>query len=305
MRYYFSLQGKMLHRRFVEFGVQPLVGYALVVLVFIGLSLYLFNKIDFAAYLYVFFGLSSISALSERRRNEFLETSFSKKKYLATRTVENMLMALPFAVFLLYKIQLLLAALLLLAAMLMAVIRWRNSFVLSIPTPFYKRPFEFAVGFRKTLLLFLLALFVLFQAIAVDNFNLGAFSLALVFLICMSFYSEPENLYYVWIFAQKPHAFLFEKIRTALLYTTILSFPILAILIAFYPENMWILMVIQCLGYLYLSAIILAKYSAYPQPMSVPQGLLLGASFALPPLLIVTIPFFYKKSTEQLKGILG
>ncbi|MBK7030860.1 MAG: hypothetical protein IPH45_17355 [Bacteroidales bacterium] len=46
----------------------------------------------------------------------------------------------------------------------------------TIPTPFSKHPFEFAVGFRKTFLAWLFAYFLTIMAISVGNFNLGVFS---------------------------------------------------------------------------------------------------------------------------------
>jgi len=53
-----------------------------------------------------------------------------------------------------------------------------------------------------------------------------------------------------------------------------------------------------------LITIILAKYSAYPNEMSLPQGILFSLSLMLPPALFITIPLFYYQSIKSLTSIL-
>ena len=80
-----------------------------------------------------------------------------------------------------------------------------------MPTPFSKNPFEFTTGFRRTLLIFPLAYALTVIAINVDNLNLGIFSILLIFLIVLSFYSKPEEEYYVWVHADTPKSFFEEE----------------------------------------------------------------------------------------------
>ncbi|HQW12087.1 MAG TPA: hypothetical protein PLP06_08060 [Saprospiraceae bacterium] len=143
-----------------------------------------------------------------------------------------------------------------------------------------------------------------FIAISVGNFNLGIFSLLLVFFITLTFYSKPEDLYFVWSFIDSPKGFLMKKIRTGLVYSTMLSTPILIILSIFFFSEIKILLIFQLLGYIYLITIILAKYSAYPNEMSLPQGILFSLSLMLPPALFITIPLFYYQSIKSLTSIL-
>jgi len=219
------------------------------------------------------------------------------------RLIENFLVVSPFIAFLAYK-QLFPAMLILSTiTLVISLVNFNSTFNFTIPTPFYRRPYEFAVGFRNTFYLFIMTYSLTFIAISVGNFNLGIFSLLLVFFITLTFYSKPEDLYFVWSFIDSPKGFLMKKIRTGLVYSTMLSTPILIILSIFFSE-IKILLIFQLLGYIYLITIILAKYSAYPNEMSLPQGILFSLSLMLPPALFITIPLFYYQSIKSLTSIL-
>jgi len=180
---------------------------------------------------------------------------------------------------------------------------WSDQFTL--PTPFGKRPFEFVVGFRKTFYLHVLAYFLTVMAVVVGNFNLGVFSLLVVFVVCLAYYADLEPDFYVWVHAQSPKAFLWEKIKTALLYSSHLCLPVVVTLAIFFGENIHILLAVLFLGYLYLATMILAKYAAYPHTIGLPQSILLAMSFSLPPLLLFTMPLFYKNAIKRLNQVLA
>jgi hypothetical protein len=304
MKYYFSLQLKMLNRNISEFGLPPIIGYLLGFVAFLGLSWYLFMKISYANYIYPLIGLSFLNTLSGLARNDFLQSCFSNRQYFRVRLIENMLLVLPFVAFLFLKNEILIALGMLVTSGSLAFFRTQNSFQWSIPTPFYKYPFEFTVGFRKTFFVFIGAYVLTYIAISVNNFNLGIFALILSCFTTLSFYAEPEEDYFVWIFSKTPQSFLFSKIKIALLSLTLLCLPIWISLGITFTENWRVLFIFQGLGYLYLVTVLLAKYSAFPRKISVPQGFLLAFGVWLPPLLILIIPFFYKKSIQQLNEIL-
>ncbi len=113
-RYYFSLQYRMLNRQLSDFGLHPLAAYLLSVAAFIGLSVYLFLKTEYAVYIYCALATGFTYMLSESGRNGFLKTCFSADEYYTIRIIENALLALPFVTFLMYKSAFLPAALLLL-----------------------------------------------------------------------------------------------------------------------------------------------------------------------------------------------
>ena len=304
MKFYFTLQFKMLNRQLSDFGLLPIIGYLLSILVFTGLSYILFHATEFASYIYILIAIGLVSKLSETRRNDFLKSYFSKKRYLQLRLLENLIVGIPFILFLICRNQFLSAVTILVTSGLIAFIDINNKFSFTIPTPFFRYPFEFVVGFRNTFFIFIGIYFLTFMAITVGNFNLGFFSILAVFIICMTFYSNPEREYYVWIFSINPNMFLFRKVKTAIIFSTLLTFPILLSMSFFFPEKIWIMLIFQCIGYFYLSTIILAKYSDFPNNMNFTQVILFALGCVFPPFLLILIPMFYSQSVYSLNKIL-
>jgi hypothetical protein len=304
MKEYLKLQFKMLNRKMIDFGLPILIGYTFLPLIFILGSNYLFRKTAFANYLFGLLAVLVVSKLSEPNRNNFLKSIFSKKKYRILRILENIIYCMPFTLFLIYKKQFIFSLLLNLAVIITALFNFGTTLNITIPTPFSKKPFEFTVGFRKTFYMFPIAYFLTYISISVGNFNLGVFSILFMALICFSYYSEIENEYFIWNFKQSSKEFLLDKTKTCLTYFTLLTVPsIVSLSISFYNE-IAILMILFILCYAYLLTIILAKYSAFPNNMHLPQGILILMSFAFPPILFVVIPLFYSQSIKKLNTIL-
>ncbi len=304
IRHYFQLQFTLLNRHISEFGLVPWLGYVLSVGLFIGLSFFLYYRTEYAPYLLLFGTFGAVLNLGERFRNDFIKTTYKTAECKKIRLLENSIIALPFLIILVVKKDYLAALATMLGAILMAFIQFSRSSNFTLPTPFNRCPFEFAVGFRKTFFFHLLAYFLVFMAITVGNFNLGVFSLILVFMVCLTYYSEMEATYFVWVHAQQPKLFLWNKIKTGLLYSTVLSLPIAVSLILFKPEYTHIIITFQLLGYAYLATFILAKYSAFPKNIGLPQSILLALCFTMPPLLLVAASLFYRQSTRSLQPIL-
>jgi hypothetical protein len=304
MKEYLQLQFKMLNRKMIDFGLPILIGYTFLPLIFILGSNYLFTKTAFANYLFGLLALTVVSKLSEPNRNNFLKSIFSKKKYRNLRVLENIIYCAPFTLFLIYKKQFIFSLLLNLAVIITALFNFGTTLNITIPTPFSKKPFEFTVGFRKTFYMFPIAYFLTYISISVGNFNLGFFSILFMALICFSYYSEIENEYFIWNFKQSSKEFLLDKTKTCLTYFTLLTVPsIISLSISFYNE-IAVLMILFILCYAYLLTIILGKYSAFPNNMRLPQGILILMSFAFPPILFVVIPLFYSQSIKKLNTIL-
>ena len=241
---------------------------------------------------------------SEINRNNFLKLIFPREDYFRVRILENIITVLPFIIFLGFKNEPYTILLLIALSTFLSLMNINNQVTLTIPTPFYKKPFEFIVGFRIWIGVFLFAYFLTATSIIYQNFNLGLFSLVLVFLLCLSFYNEPENEFFVWVHKLKVNGFLFDKIKTAIIFSTIISSPIILSLLFFFQTEIWVIISFQILAYCYLLTVILAKYSAYPQKMNLPQGILLALSIIMPPVLLALIPFFYLQSYRRLKEIL-
>jgi len=189
-------------------------------------------------------------------------------------------------------------------SLIFALSSFKKSLNFTIPTPFYKKPFEFTVGFRNTFFIFPVAYVLTVIAVSVDNFNLGIFSLLLIFLAALSFYTQPENEYFVWSFALSPGKFILGKAQTALLFTSVLSLPVILTLTFFYLENIEAIAAFYFTGCLFLITLISAKYAAYPDEMNLPEGIIIAVSISFPPLLLVSAPYFYFKATSKLQRYL-
>lgn len=294
----------MLNRRFKDAGFEPALAYLVLTATFIALSLFLFHKTEFAQYFYLFVALTFTAKLSETKRSEFLKMVYKKPDYRKIRIVENLIVALPFLIFLLYQQHVVSALILAVFSILLALTNFKTALNITVPTPFYKKPFEFTVGFRNTFYLFPLTYLLAGISVSVHNFNLGIFSMLLVFMIALTYYSKPEHEHFVWIYKRTAQQFLFEKIKTALWYSSLLVAPIVLILgIGFY-QNTTLLLLFLLAGYGFIIGIIVAKYAAYPNEMGLAQGIPIAISLSFPPLLLLIIPFFFSQSINKLKRLL-
>ena len=294
----------MTNRRFKDNGFNPFFAYIILAVVFSGLSIYLFNMTEFAEYIYLLSALTFVGNLSETRRTEFLKICFGERQLRKIRITENLIYSMPFLAFLLYKQLFVSAGLLFTSTVILALVNFRTSLNFTIWTPFSKQPFEFTSGFRNTFYLFFLAYILTIIAVFVNNFNLGVFSMLLVFATTLSYYTKPENEFYVWTYNHNPRQFLFGKIKTAILYSSSLAIPIALVLAVFYYQNIGLILLFFAIGWAFLTAVIFAKYSAYPDEMNIPQGILLAICLWFPPVLIVLIPFLFRKSENQLSSLL-
>ena len=294
----------MTNRRFKDTAFEPLLAYIILTLGFIGLSIYLFSKTEFAEYIYILSALTLTGKLSETRRIDFLKLCFGDKKLKKIRVIENLIIALPFLIFLLYKQLFLSTLLLFILTIILAFVNFRTTLNFTIWTPFSKRPFEFTTGFRNTFYLILAAYALTFISVSIDNFNLGVFAMLLVFATALSYYTKPENEYYVWTYNFNAKQFLFSKIKTAILFSSILASPITLVIAMFFHQNISILLIFFLIGLAFLTCIIVSKYASYPDELNLTQGILLALCIWFPPLLIVLIPYLFQKSENRLSSLL-
>lgn len=304
MRNYLALQFRLVNRHLSDFGIQPAVGYLLMAIIFSGFTAYLFNITPYAAYVYALMGLGFCSFLSEGGRIGFLKHHFSKQHFITIRGIENIMVAFPFIIGLIFYHDWLLAAGVLVASAALSYTSFERNLNIVIPTPFYKYPFEFTTGFRKNYTVIILAGFLMVMAVLYRNANLGLFAVALVLLVCLMFYMQSETVYLVWIHALSPSQFLFHKVSLALLYATLLCLPFAAVILIYFMDHAGYLAMIYLLGCIYLVTVVLGKYAFFPAPMNLPQGLLMAFSFWFPPMLLFLLPYFYKRSVRQLKPVL-
>ena len=221
------------------------------------------------------------------------------------RILENIIYCLPFTLFLIYKKQFVFSIILNLFVIITTLFNFSTNLNVTIPTPFSKKPFEFTVGFRKTFYVFPIAYFLTYISVSVGNFNLGIFSMLLIGITCFSYYSKTENEYFVWNYNLSSKEFLLEKMKTCLTYFSILSLPIIITLGISFFNQIDILIVFVFLCYAYLTTIIFAKYSSFPNEMNMSKVILIGLSFMFPPILLIFIPLFYSQSIKKLNTILN
>ena len=264
MKDYFNLQLVMTKRKVKEAGLNPLLSCLLGLILFVALSEYIFHRTEFAKYLVILVCFSFQFKLSENRRTDFLLSIFGDKAKNKIRVLENLIICIPFVSILLYKNLFLEAVILFTCSITIALFSFRTSLNFTISTPFSKNPFEFSTGFRKTFFIYPLTYALTTIAINVDNFNLGIFSMLLISLTTLSYYSKPEEEYYVWIYADTTKSFLKKKIINATKNYIMLTIPILIGLLIFYPIKFDLILLFLLFGILFLWTIVLAKYSAFP-----------------------------------------
>lgn len=295
----------MTNRKIKELGLNPFLGYFLGLAAFILLSEYIFNETEFAKYLVILTCLRLQLQLSENNRMDFLLSIFGDKTKTKIRFLENFILCIPFVSILLYKSFLFEAIILFACSNILALFSFYSNFILTIPTPFSRRPFEFSTGFRKTFFIFLIAYALTILAINVGNLNLGIFAFLLVFITSISFYFKPEHEYYVWIHSETPKVFLKNKIFNASKNVSIITAPIIISLLVFYPSEFKLTLIFFLIGILFLWTVILAKYSAYPNEINILERIIIALSLYFPPLLLALIPIFYSKSIRKLKYLLN
>ena len=303
MKDYFDLQLVMTNRKIEEAGLNPVLVCLLGLILFVVLSEYIFHKTEFAKYLIILVCFSFQFKLSENRRTDFLLSTFGNKSKNKIRVLENSIVCIPFVSVLLFKNLFIEAVILFICSITIALFSFRTSLNFTIPTPFSKNPFEFLTGFRKTFFMFPLAYALTAIAINVDNFNLGIFSMLLISITTLSYYSKPEGEYYVWVYAETTKSFLKKKIIIATKNYILLTIPILIGLLIFYPIKFGLILLFLFIGILFLWTMLLAKYSVFPDEIHLSIGLIIAFTILFPPLILVVIPYLYNKSINNLKLI--
>ena len=282
-------------------GVNPKLGLFAGLLAFALLSEYVYWQLDYAGYVLLLLGSGYMLRLNQAGRDDFLVLTFGRGMRRRIRMIENLVLSLPFIAFLLYKGGFVEAATLLGIAFVSSFrfrqkVSWR-----AMPTPFRRYPYEFTVGFRQWWIVILLAYGLSSIAFSVGNFNLGIFSLLVLFLIVLSFYGAPEHIQLVWVYSFPPKAFLWNKLWVSAGYAFLLALPVFVLLTIGFSSQIYWAFLAYGIGVLFVWVVILAKYAVYPHGISLPQGILISIAIYFPPLLLILLPYLYRKSVENLK----
>jgi len=301
---YFQLQFKLLNRRFKDLGFEPWFAYVLLLATLATITHQSFERFSFAPFVLVGVCMMLEVNLGNQKRIDFLKTVFTASKFRQIRLLENASLALPFMLELIIYQKWIALVLLIAGTFLLALVNVKFSHQKTLPTPFSNRPFEFTVGFRSALFLLIACYILMGIALYVDNFNLGMFSILALFVVCMGFYTQPEDEFYVWIHHHSTSTFLFSKVKIALMNVSLLSSPLVLILLGFYPMNGGYIALFVLITFVFMIAVVLAKYAAYPNEIQLIQVFFLGISIPAPFLLLLFIPLFYNQATNRLKSYL-
>lgn len=304
MKEYFQLQFRRQIRIIRDFGANPFFGILVGTGLFIWISVILFKKVSFPQYFYSFICLVIVSTNGEKSRNEFLQAIFTKRKYRITRLLENIIFAIPFFIFLLYKNQPVIASATIILSGISSLFSSRMTSSFVFPSPFSKKPFEFTIGFRRTFWLLAILLTLTIISIIYRNFNLGIFCLMGSFLVCLTYYTGQESVFYVWIYSQTAKDFLKGKIKTALRYSFLMSLFIAVPLAIFNPAEIWVILLVMLIGQLYMVLIVAGIYSNFPVRLNLIQNIQIGISILFPPFLLYAIPNLYAQSVRRLNAVL-
>jgi len=303
MKSYLKLQFALLSRQIRDFGMNPVVGYVLIVVLFVGVCELLYVRVPkYAPYIIMLFCLAPQNVLSKKERSDFLHIVYGGRAKRKIRIVENMIVCIPVTVMLLIHNQYIITIIALILSVSAAFVETKSkSFV--IPTPFSNRPFEFSIGFRQTFFIFPLIYGLMIISVIVNNLNLA---LALFFMLCLLiavFYLTPENEYFVWIYAKNPAKFLMHKILTILKNTTVLALPMIVLIALFFTPYVCQAMLLLAVGEMFITTVMLAKYSVFPNQIGIME-IIFVSLFFVPPFFLLVIPYFYFNSIKQLHNYL-
>lgn len=304
MRVYFRIQWKILNRHIAEAGISTILAWALIALTFVGGSVFLFANYKYAQYAYLMPPVFFCGRLSEFKRREFLKTCYGVNQSTKIRLIENLIISVPFMVFLAVFQHFLVVFLLVFIVSVLSYSEIKGNFRFVMPTPFQKKPFEFVIGFRSSFYIIFLTIALSIIAAVVDNLNLGLFGLAVGFLTTLSYYSRVEDLTYVWAHSKTPERFLFEKIKTALWFNILLHLPTTLILSYFFFDNIFIILVLWGVASLSILYAIVIKYASFPKQLGVKEAVIISICVMFPPLIIVAVPFYYFQSLKSLSKVL-
>ncbi len=300
MKLYFTILSRIWQRKLRNWGIEPIVFWILAPVVFVGLAWMLYQRLQIAPIVLGLLALQGMMSLGTADRNEFLRTIYPIKKYRMLRAIENLLVALPFMLVMLYHGDFYYTMALIALSVLSSTIVLKSNLQFVFPSPFGRELFEFSQGFRRSFGFAILLVLGFAIGVATDNFNLYIFSIALLYLSMANYYRSIEPEYYVWTYALSPSRFLYKKIKQLVLNSCLLTLPVSITACIYYPHHYTILLALYIAGTSYIVCSMLAKYASYPDRLSLPYGILLAISIILVPLLLPLSWYFYTRAVRNL-----
>jgi hypothetical protein len=303
MRFYFKLQYKRFYRNAKDNNSSLLIA-ALITLILVSLlSSLIIQRFEYGSEIVAIIPLGLVTMLNSKKHLYFLNLHFQKMEILKIRWIENLIICVPFGIILSAHLEFYFALILIAGGSLLAITPPFPGESKVIPTPFYKKPFEFIIGFRKNWAVLIGLYTVATIGLMVDNYNLALVTLFLCLLSFMRYFSEEEPQEWIWVYNKSASAFLKTKIIQSLLQSLILASPILLSLLILHPPNWPITLAALAFGLLIVILSLLVKYAFYPDVNSIVGGIYIAMSLLVPPIVLISIPYFYgiaKKNQNEL-----
>ncbi len=296
---YFQLQLKRSSRIVRDWGIHPIVLLTIITALLVELWQAMDSSVYIPyllAYLSIYLGMMTRS----HKRDTFIKTLYPKVRYRIISWIESLIIPIPVIAVIIFKGHFLLGLSTFLFLSITSFTSSGKGISKVIPTPFGKRPFEFTVGFRKMWWVWVFACFLFVMSIRVGNEHLGLFSIAVPFFAIISFYSMPEERFYIWVHRQTPSSFLKRKLSICISYATLITTPLSIVHMMVFPHIWYLSLLLILAGILICITALLSKYAAYPSTLNILQGITLVMVMFVPPLALVIIPFLYQRAKNSL-----
>jgi len=118
-------------------------------------------------------------------------------------------------------------------------------------------------------------------------------------------------------FGKKPAEFVIGFRKTVWLFLLVYGFAIIAVYVGnfnlgafalilsiFYLDQIHVILLLLSMGCLYLSMYVLIRYAFQHQGLEILQAVIGGLCILFPPVMIIAIPYFYKKAIQNLNLLL-
>lgn len=271
---------------------------------FAGGTYFLVSRTAYAPVILVLVQFFMILPFSESQRLDELSLVFDKAQVRKIRWLENIMLSIPVIICVgVISAQLVLVPII--GAFILGLVKLPRTRTRVIPTPFGKSPVLFPSGFRKSVPFLGIGVLIASFSIIIDNYNLGLFSVIMTFIIVYGYYSLSEPYEYIWIYSLNATEFLRLQLTKGIINTMLMTLPIVLVFFFLDIQKWYLPLVILTLGVLNLVNIICSRYRDFPNEVSIPNGIIVALSLMVPPVLIITIPYFYLKARDNLKEILG
>ncbi len=296
--YYIHLRLRQFVRFFSFNDVNPLVGIPVLAVLFVFVSLLVFDKLPHAAWVYAGMAALTVAELQQDRTNRYLQSLTDRKTYFRLKLAENLLYYVPFALFLLFRLLFVQFAVCLVFTVVYSAfnVKLARPALKSVRTPYRAYSFEHNYAFRLFFILYLIYIAIMLVAIPAGNVYLFITPYFILLFFVQTAYGLPEEPFYIWVHRMSAGAFLKNKAGQVLRNTFINTLPFLLLGSIFFTGQLVLILICCLFGFVANVGSMLVKYQFYPNDfiVQISQLLLFGftmACFISPPGIIIVIVF--------------